>query len=82
MRLTVKYLQEQLDRANEDKNRYYNLWRELEDEKKEKLKRWIFEEQFFNDSMKNECMNLTNIIHALINPEILMEQTKAKFIIN
>lgn len=79
MRITVKYLQEQLERANEDKNRYYNLWRELEDEKKEKLKRWIFEEQFFNDSMRNECMNLTNIIHALINPEILIKQTKARF---
>lgn len=44
MRLTIKYLQEQLERANEDKNKYYRLWRELEDEKKDKMIKQYFEE--------------------------------------
>lgn len=54
MRLTIKKLQEQLARANEDKNRYYNLWRELEDEKKDKMNKMSYEDSIFRQHESRE----------------------------
>lgn len=76
MRLTIKYLQEQLERANEDKNKYYRLWRELEDEKKDKMIKQYFEEWITRSHESKEVLNLTRIIHAMINPELLVKEAE------
>jgi len=36
MRLTVKYLQEQLENEKQNSNRYYKLWQEAKNELSEK----------------------------------------------
>lgn len=79
MRVTIKSLQEQIDRANEDKNRYYKLWKELESEKSDKIRNQMYENEIFERYDRSECRNLTEIIQALINPDILLEMYKSRF---
>jgi hypothetical protein len=71
MRLTVKYLQEKLEMAEQDRKRYYDLWQDL----KQKEDRRMYESEISNDvrvkCLENENYNLTRIIRVLAKDETL-----------
>ena len=43
MRITIKYLQEQLENEKSEKTKYYRLWRELEDKEKKENERKMYD---------------------------------------
>lgn len=65
MRLTVKYLQEQLEESKKNANRYYQQWQDAKNELHEKEK---FEQAIEYNTRKykdREIENLTEIIRIL-----------------
>jgi hypothetical protein len=65
MRLTVKYLQEQLENEKQNSNRYYKLWQEAENE----IEKNKHSEMVYNNNIKNyesaEIYRLMEIIRIL-----------------
>lgn len=65
MRITVKYLQEQLEESKKNSNRYYSLWQDAKNEldgKNSMEDKFYFQERWYKDA---EIMRLMDIIRIL-----------------
>ena len=65
MRLTVKYLQEQLEQSNLDKNRYYKLWQEVKSEldwKKDTQNMLFRQERNYKDKEIGRLLDIIRIL--------------------
>lgn len=74
MRITIKYLQEQLENEKAEKTKYYRLWRELDDEKKNDMNMKLNSYMEKEEKDIRENITLLRIIDSLINPDILVKE--------
>lgn len=78
MRLTIKYLQEQLENEKSEKTKYYRLWRELEDKEKKENERKMYDFRIKEERDSWEIYRLTRIIDSLISSEYLLKEIEIK----
>ena len=74
MRITIKYLQEQLENEKAEKTKYYRFWRELDDEKKNDMNMKLNSYMEKEEKDIRENITLLRIIDSLINPDILVKE--------
>lgn len=79
MRITIKYLQDKLDREIELKNKYYNNWKKLEDEKEEKERNNRFRMEIEERAADREINRLFQIIRILTNDPTRVIETNNQY---
>jgi gas vesicle protein len=78
MRLTIKYLQEQLKGSEEWKKKYFDLWQELKNEKERSQYEFKIANNERTECLENEIRRLTQIIRILAKDPTLELEVKMR----